>query len=102
MHTESFACKYDALVLCARKLYAFARGECCEDNVDSVAYQELLLPGHLLTAYIKEKVEEVMQRVAQHVRRDARVDADATAAKLKAGFACSSASGLPFGGGRIQ
>lgn len=86
VHVDDFSCKHNVLVLMARKLYCFARHECCEDNVDSIGHQELLLPGHILSAYIKEKLEESLAQAASHVRRDARTDFNNTRSKLQKEF----------------
>jgi DNA-directed RNA polymerase I subunit RPA2 len=86
VHVDDFSCKHSVLVLMARKLYCFARHECCEDNVDSIGHQELLLPGHLLSAYIKEKLEESLAQAVSHVRRDTRTDVSTTLSKLQEEF----------------
>jgi hypothetical protein len=45
------------LVPCARfmlhKLHALVDGGCCDDNADALVHHELLLPGHLLTMFLK-------------------------------------------------
>ena len=35
------------------KLYALVDGGCCDDNADALVHHELLLPGHLLTMFLK-------------------------------------------------
>mmetsp|Transcript_20722 Transcript_20722/g.61817 ORF Transcript_20722/g.61817 Transcript_20722/m.61817 type:complete len:724 (-) Transcript_20722:1079-3250(-) len=70
VHVNNFASKHNTLVLMARKLCSFACGSCGEDNVDSISHQEVLLPGHLLGAFIKEKLEESLGHAAAHVQRD--------------------------------
>ena len=30
-----------------RKVFAFAKGECCQESADNPAFQEVLLGGHL-------------------------------------------------------
>mmetsp|Transcript_31207 Transcript_31207/g.105002 ORF Transcript_31207/g.105002 Transcript_31207/m.105002 type:complete len:1144 (-) Transcript_31207:61-3492(-) len=72
VHVRDLASKFDALVHMARKLYRFSLGKCREDNVDCVAHHNLLLPGHLLSAFVKEKIDEAMSGAAQHVQRLAR------------------------------
>lgn len=83
-----------------RKLLVFAQGGCAEDNADALCSHELLLvscsnesveipatmlstdpptsemkqPGHLFCAYVKEKMEETMQKARLHFLRDARAD----------------------------
>ena len=58
VHVASHAHKCESLLMMARKLYAFVQGKCKEDNADAMANQELLLPGHLLTMFVKEKIDE--------------------------------------------
>lgn len=53
--------KFNLLVLMLRKLYAFVSGVVTEDNADSLVNQELLLSGHLLQVYLKEKLFEFTQ-----------------------------------------
>ncbi|KAL0591904.1 hypothetical protein ABG067_000556 [Albugo candida] len=53
--------KAELLCLMLRKLYAFAKGDICEDNSDSIMNQELLLPGHLYLNILKEKIQEGLQ-----------------------------------------
>lgn len=36
-------------------------GKCLADNADALMNHELLLPGHLINIYIKEKLEETLQ-----------------------------------------
>jgi hypothetical protein len=35
------------------KLHALVDGGCCDDNADALVHHELLLPGHLLTMFLK-------------------------------------------------
>ncbi len=35
-------------------------GQCCEDNPDALTHHEVLLPGHLLLKYFKEKLEDCL------------------------------------------
>ena len=36
-----------------RKLFAYAKGECCMENADNPMFQELLLGGHLYLMVLK-------------------------------------------------
>jgi DNA-directed RNA polymerase I subunit RPA2 len=76
IHLKSYRDKLECLLLLVRKLYAFAVGECGVDNSDSLQNQEILLPGHLISAFIKEKFEEMLQGVRlgllTEVRKDTR------------------------------
>lgn len=41
------------LCLMTRKLFALAKGECMEDNPDSLVNQEVLTPGQLFLMFLK-------------------------------------------------
>ena len=55
--------KFQLLVLMLRKLYAFVRGDVLEDNADSLANHELLVSGHFVQMFIKEKLAELLTGV---------------------------------------
>lgn len=86
VHVDDFACKHDVLLLMARKLQCFAHHECHEDNIDAVAHQEVLLPGHLLASYIAEKSEEVLARASHHIRQYSHAEGSHAGAKVSARF----------------
>mmetsp|Transcript_5671 Transcript_5671/g.17745 ORF Transcript_5671/g.17745 Transcript_5671/m.17745 type:complete len:1002 (-) Transcript_5671:1003-4008(-) len=71
VHVDHFPSKHDILMLMARKLCFFAQAGCSEDNVDSISHQELLLPGHVLSAYTKEKLADAVTLATSHLQRDA-------------------------------
>ena len=52
------------------KLYALVGGVCAEDNPDALTHQELLLPGHLLMKFLREKLEDCLAVFKDLVRRD--------------------------------
>jgi len=62
--------KFDLLLLMLRKLYSFVAGSVLEDNPDNLANQELLLSGHLILVFLKEKLAEFLQGVEAQVRRE--------------------------------
>eukprot|EP00953_Heterococcus_sp_UTEX-ZZ885_P021723 12104-Heterococcus_DN1.PRE.9 len=66
----------------APSLYTFAQGGCREDNADALSSHELLLPGHLFCMYLKEKLDETLQKVKDHFKKDARLDLPKTAAAI--------------------
>ncbi len=74
VHVNSWSAKQDVLALMSRKLHSFVHAKCCEDNMDSVSHQELLMPGHILSAYIREKMEDTLGQSIAHMRRDANND----------------------------
>uniref|UniRef100_A0A8B9VX25 DNA-directed RNA polymerase subunit beta n=1 Tax=Anas zonorhyncha TaxID=75864 RepID=A0A8B9VX25_9AVES len=55
--------KFYLLCMMTRKLYAFAKGECMEDNPDSLMNQEVLTPGQLYLMFLKERLENWLQSV---------------------------------------
>ncbi|XP_022087163.1 DNA-directed RNA polymerase I subunit RPA2-like [Acanthaster planci] len=63
IHLDSNIDKFNTLILMARKLFSFARGQCSADNADSPMNQEVLLAGHLYQMVLKEKMESWLQNV---------------------------------------
>lgn len=53
-----------------RKLIALARGAISPDSPDSLAHQEMLLPGHLYMMYLKEKVEDYLLGIRSVILKD--------------------------------
>ena len=71
VHTDSMGEKLECLLHMTRKLYAFTEGRCKQDNQDALCNHELLLPGHLYTMYVKEKMEEILLKIKQVIYKDA-------------------------------
>lgn len=57
-----------------RKLYSFAAGDCGVDNADSLQNQEILLPGHLLCSFVKEKFDETLANIRLGLLKEMRLD----------------------------
>ncbi|XP_060043317.1 DNA-directed RNA polymerase I subunit RPA2 isoform X2 [Erinaceus europaeus] len=57
IHLTSNTEKFYILCLMTRKLFALAKGECMEDNPDSLVNQEVLTPGQLFLMFLKERME---------------------------------------------
>ena len=74
VHLKSYGDKMECVIHMLRKLYALASGGCSPDNADSLQNQELLVPGHLMSMFVKEKLEEMLQNVRLTVMRDVRID----------------------------
>jgi DNA-directed RNA polymerase beta subunit len=53
-------------------------GQCCEDNPDALTHHEVLLPGHLLLKYFKEKLEDCLEVLQEAInkRLEATPDTD--------------------------
>ncbi|EME32710.1 DNA-directed RNA polymerase subunit isoform 1 [Galdieria sulphuraria] len=62
--------KLEMLALMIRKLIAVARGSICPDSPDSLAHQEVLLPGHLYMMYLKEKIEDYLLGIRSVILKD--------------------------------
>ncbi|MGH0158820.1 UNVERIFIED_CONTAM: hypothetical protein FKN15_039089 [Acipenser sinensis] len=61
IHLKSNVEKFYLLCLMTRKLFTFAKGECMEENPDSLMCQEVLTPGQLYLMFLKEKMETWLQ-----------------------------------------
>ena len=72
-HLELPRDKYRMLIFMMRKLYAFVAGECCADNPDSPQHQDVLMPGLLYGAIIKERLDEYLIGVRGAIARDVRM-----------------------------
>ena len=53
------------------KLFALVDERCCADNPDAATSHEVLLAGHLLMRFMREKLWECLEAVREGVRRDA-------------------------------
>ena len=60
--------KFMLLLLMLRKIYAFAAGRCCEDDVDALSHHELLLPGHIYLMLLKERIDDYMLGIARLIQ----------------------------------
>lgn len=67
IHLPKYKDKLECLLFMLRKLYSFAAGDCGVDNSDSLQNQELMLPGHFMSAFIKEKFEEILDRLKLNI-----------------------------------
>jgi DNA-directed RNA polymerase I subunit RPA2 len=84
IHLPNYKDKLECLLFMLRKLYAFAAGDCGVDNADSLQNQEILLPGHLLSAFVKEKFDEFYQALRLGLLGLLRKDYPGTCTKLQA------------------
>jgi DNA-directed RNA polymerase I subunit RPA2 len=55
--------KFDLLLHMLHKLYELVQGRVKPDNPDAVHCQELLLPGHLLSMLLKERLEDSLYSI---------------------------------------
>ena len=83
IHLPSYSDKIECMLLLIRKLYSFAAGDCGVDNADSLQNQELLMPGHLVSAFIKEKFDEMLQAVRLGMVTEMRKDYSRFAGRIQ-------------------
>lgn len=50
------------------KLYALVNSACCDDNPDALTSHEILLPGHFLCKFLREKLEDCLDALKEQVR----------------------------------
>ncbi|RYR44197.1 hypothetical protein Ahy_A08g040569 isoform A [Arachis hypogaea] len=62
VHLENNFDKFNLLIFMLQKLFSLIDQTSVPDNPDSLQNQEVLLPGHLITLYLKEKLEDWLQR----------------------------------------
>lgn len=82
IHLPIYKDKLECLLFMLRKLYSFAAGDCGVDNADSLQNQEILLPGHLMSTFVKEKFEEFLQTLRLSLLNELRRDYQKMASKL--------------------
>ncbi|KXZ56278.1 hypothetical protein GPECTOR_1g243 [Gonium pectorale] len=62
--------KLGLLLAMLHKLYALVCGAAAEDNPDAATHHEILLPGHLLLKFLKEKLEDCLGIARELMRKD--------------------------------
>ena len=83
IHLEKYNDKLECLLMLLRKLYSFAAGDCGVDNADSLQNQEILMPGHLMCSFVKEKFEEFLQNLRVSLIVEMRRDFTRSVAKIQ-------------------
>ncbi|KAJ9565718.1 hypothetical protein OSB04_001684 [Centaurea solstitialis] len=58
VHLDNNHDKFNLLIFMVQKLFSFIDQTSVPDNPDSLQTQEVLLPGHLIIIYVKEKLQE--------------------------------------------
>ena len=62
VHLRKGVDKFNLLVFMCQKLYAVVDGLSTVDNEDTSQHHEVLLPGHLLSMFTKEKLQDLLLR----------------------------------------
>uniref|UniRef100_A0A8D2B421 DNA-directed RNA polymerase n=1 Tax=Sciurus vulgaris TaxID=55149 RepID=A0A8D2B421_SCIVU len=73
IHLKSSTEKFYVLCLMTRKLFALARGECMEENPDSLVNQEVLTPGQLFLMFLKGSLLSMGCHIDPTVLREKRI-----------------------------
>ncbi|KAJ0974432.1 hypothetical protein J5N97_016397 [Dioscorea zingiberensis] len=68
--------KFNLLIFMLQKLFALVDQTASPDNPDALQNQEVLLPGHLITLYIKEKFQEWLHKLRQELQDEIVKNAD--------------------------
>ena len=72
IHLDSDEDKWHQLILMMQKLYALVSGMIVPDSPDSLHCQEVLLPGHLMTMMVKEKLQDFLVGMKDVYLKDTR------------------------------
>ncbi|XP_020237492.1 DNA-directed RNA polymerase I subunit 2 [Cajanus cajan] len=62
VHLDNNFDKFNLLIFMLQKLFSLIDQTSVPDNPDSLQNQEVLLPGHLITLYLKEKLEDWLEK----------------------------------------
>ncbi|XAR63561.1 DNA-directed RNA polymerase [Bertholletia excelsa] len=62
VHLDNNQDKFNLLIFMLQKLFSLIDHTSVPDNPDSLQNQEVLLPGHLIAIYLKEKLQDWLQR----------------------------------------
>lgn len=65
VHLDNNQDKFNLLIFMLQKLFSLVDHTSVPDNPDSLQNQEVLLPGHLITIYLKEKLQDWLQKARE-------------------------------------
>ncbi|KAH7297471.1 hypothetical protein KP509_26G071000 [Ceratopteris richardii] len=70
VHLETSLDKFHLLIFMLQKLFAVADHTAAPDNVDAIQHQEILLPGHVLTMYAKDRMQDWLGKVRRVLAKE--------------------------------
>ncbi|XP_057807628.1 DNA-directed RNA polymerase I subunit 2 [Salvia miltiorrhiza] len=70
VHLDDNIDKFNLLILMLQKLFSLVDQTSVPDNPDSLQNQEVLLPGHLITIYLKEKLQDWLLRAKRALQEE--------------------------------
>nr|XP_028963223.1 DNA-directed RNA polymerase I subunit 2 [Malus domestica] len=76
VHLNKAHDKFNLLIFMVQKLFSLVDQTSVLDNPDSLQNHEVLLPGHLITIYLKEKLEEWLQRTKKIIEDEINKNKD--------------------------
>ncbi|KAL5224278.1 hypothetical protein ABZP36_010917 [Zizania latifolia] len=62
VHLQNNHDKFNLLIFMLQKLYALVDQTASPDNADALQYQEALLPGHLITIFLKDRLQDWLRK----------------------------------------
>ncbi|OEL31517.1 DNA-directed RNA polymerase I subunit 2, partial [Dichanthelium oligosanthes] len=62
VHLENNHDKFNLLIFMLQKLYALVDQTASPDNADALQFQEALLPGHLITVFLKDRLQDWLRK----------------------------------------
>ncbi|XP_075644883.1 DNA-directed RNA polymerase I subunit 2 [Castanea sativa] len=68
VHLDNNYDKFNLLIFMLQKLFSLIDQTSVPDNSDSLQNQEVLLPGHLITIYLKEKLEDWLRKAKKSLQ----------------------------------
>lgn len=71
VHLENNHDKFNLLIFMLQKLYALVDQTASPDNPDALQYQEALLPGHLFTVFLKDRLQEWLRKSKRLILEEA-------------------------------
>ncbi|GJM88493.1 hypothetical protein PR202_ga04564 [Eleusine coracana subsp. coracana] len=63
--------KFNLLIFMLQKLYALVDKTAAPDNADALQYQEALLPGHLITVFLKDRLQDWLRKTKRLILEEA-------------------------------
>ncbi|KAK4379648.1 hypothetical protein RND71_001510 [Anisodus tanguticus] len=70
VHLDNNHDKFNLLIFMLQKLFSLVDQTSVLDNPDSLQNQEVLLPGHLITIYLKEKLQDWLLRLQRLLQEE--------------------------------
>ncbi|XP_026414248.1 DNA-directed RNA polymerase I subunit 2-like [Papaver somniferum] len=72
IHLENNHDKFNLLIFMLQKLFAFVDQTVAPDNTDALQNHEVLLPGHLITLYLKDRLQQWLKKGKQLLEEELR------------------------------